>query len=155
MRVEIGVSRSSGTQSKLPAVLVARREIPGVLIEVSGENPALVQGTADLMYWRLYSGYVDRLGSWRALAAMLMPSLGVLPVVFVVDFASDLPIGLFVLAIVRKCTRRGPVLEYFQSPLLTAQVIAWLLRGPVVVAAVTPLAGGKDLASDPAGSTER
>ena len=90
MRVEVNVSKGSGEADESSAVLVIRREIPAVLMEVSGKNRALVQGIADLMYWRLYSGYVDRLGSWRSLAAMLLATVAVVPAVLAVNSLSNL-----------------------------------------------------------------
>lgn len=59
IRIEVAALSSESRDDAIVA-LTARHKIPGILVRGKGTNAALVQGTTDLMYQRLMSGYVDR-----------------------------------------------------------------------------------------------
>jgi len=54
----------------MTGTFVARRIIPGVLIQVTGSDAAKTLGIAELAFQRMMIGYVDRMGGWRGLAWM-------------------------------------------------------------------------------------
>lgn len=85
IRVEVG-----GATKKVKLSVIARRRIPGVVIVSHGSSELLVQGIAEFIHGRLMEGYVDRLESWRGIAAFSMPLILIpLAVVF-----SDIAAGL-------------------------------------------------------------
>ncbi|MFG1606979.1 hypothetical protein [Actinoplanes sp. NPDC049265] len=60
--------------------LVARQRIPGLVLQVEGNDPAFALGAAELAFRRMMAGYVDRMGGLRALTWMLF---GLTPMILV------------------------------------------------------------------------
>lgn len=52
-------------------VLVARKKIPGLMVQLEGGSESQILGAAELTFRRMMVGYVDRMGGWRSLAWML------------------------------------------------------------------------------------
>lgn len=75
IRIEIRYSTKKADLS-----IVARRQIPSIVLESRGSNEVLVQGLAEVVHRRMMEGYVDRLGFWRGIAAFATP-LTLIPVI--------------------------------------------------------------------------
>lgn len=66
VRVEV-----KSTDSALSGVLVGRPRIPGLRVQVRGDDPSKALGIVELTFRRMMIGYVDRLGGIRAPIALL------------------------------------------------------------------------------------
>lgn len=68
LAIRIHCSRPEGT---LVGTFLARPTIPGVQLEIMGDDKTLVLGTAEIVFRRMMIGYVDRMGGFRGPAWML------------------------------------------------------------------------------------
>lgn len=67
------------------AVILVRRQIPAVLVEVAGPDRAIVLGLAQLVHARLMVGYVDPLGGARGFLSLVVAMLPVVVVLALLD----------------------------------------------------------------------
>ncbi|WP_433540717.1 hypothetical protein ACQP10_01175 [Streptosporangium sandarakinum] len=67
IRVEV-----TSKKGAISGVLVARREMPGMTLAITGKDNARVLGVNELVFREMMVGYVDRLGRLRAPFLMLM-----------------------------------------------------------------------------------
>ncbi|WP_459804192.1 hypothetical protein [Herbidospora sp. RD11066] len=61
LRVEVASSPQG-----ISGLVVARQRIPGLLVNVNGNDQAKVLGVTQLVFQEMMIGYVDRMGGWRA-----------------------------------------------------------------------------------------
>jgi hypothetical protein len=60
-----------GENSPTKSIFVASRNIPGLQVEVTSDDPGNSLGIAGLVFSKMMIGYVDRMAAWRGLGWML------------------------------------------------------------------------------------